>query len=122
MTSKDFYDASNGFLANPEELKKWRYALIDLTFVEGMNLNYEEVAGIVEQNKRLAAGAPPGTLLAVSSPQDLGYGIARMWEALVEQVGWETQTFRSRAEAALWIKRRAKQKFGIDLGGSASPA
>jgi hypothetical protein len=122
MTFKDFYDASNGFLEFPEELKKWRYSIIDLTSVEGMNLNYEEVASIVEQNKRLAAIAPPGTLLAVSSPRDLGFGIARMWEALVEQVGWETQTFRSRADAAQWIKKRAKQKFGIDLGDCPSPA
>jgi hypothetical protein len=116
MTFKDFYDASNGFLDFPDELRKWRYAIIDLTAVECMNLSYGEVASIVEQNKRHAAGAPPGTLLAVSSPRDLGFGIARMWEALVEQVGWETQTFRSRAEAALWIKQRAKQKFGIELG------
>ncbi len=122
MTFKDFYDASSGFLDFPEELKKWRYAIIDLTAVEGMNLNYDEVASIAEQNKRLAAGTTPGTLVALSSPKDLGFGIARMWEALVEQVGWETQTFRSRAEAAQWIKKRAKQKFGIDLADIPSPA
>jgi len=121
VTFKQFYDASNGFLASPEDLKKWRYAIIDLTSVENMNLNYEEVATIVELNKRLAAGTLPGTLLAVSSPKDLGFGIARMWEALVDQVGWETQTFRTRTEAALWINQRAKQKFGIDLADGPSP-
>jgi len=34
---------------------------------------------------------------------------------LMEQVGWETITFRSRAEAEAWIRQRAKLKFGLDV-------
>jgi hypothetical protein len=51
----------------------------------------------------------------VASPRDHGYGLARMWEALVEWVGWETMAFRSLTEAEDWIRRRVKEKFGIDL-------
>jgi hypothetical protein len=66
-----------------------------------MDINFNEVASVVQQNNRIAANAPKGVLVAVASPNDLGYGLARMWEALVERVGWETATLplppRSRA-------------------------
>jgi hypothetical protein len=115
MTIDDFFQAGMGFLAHPEGIKEWRYAIIDLTFVEAMNITSDDIRAVVEQNKRIAALAPPGPILAVASPRDLGFGLARVWEALVEQTGWETMTFRSRSEAEDWIKERLFQKFGIAL-------
>lgn len=114
VTIDDFFQAGIGFLAFPEEIKKWRYCIIDLTSVVAMDIDYKDIRSVVEQNKRIAAIAP-AALLAVASPKDLGYGLARVWEALVEQVGWETMTFRSRSAAEAWIKERACQQFGIDL-------
>lgn len=116
MIIEDFFAANKSFLATPEEIRKWRYALIDLSAVESMDINYNDVSRVVTQNANIAANAVPGVLLAVASPRDHGYGLARMWEALVERVGWETMTFRSLTEAEDWIRRRVKEKFGIDLG------
>ena len=110
---KNFDDVQNHFLCSPEVLKKVRYAIVDLTSVETLSLNYEEMVSIVERDKRIAALTPPGALVAVASPRDWVYG--RMWEALLDQIGWETMTFRSRVEAEYWIQQRAKEKFGIVL-------
>jgi hypothetical protein len=115
MTIADFYNAGEGFLATPEEIRKWRYCVIDLSGVESMDINYDRVSSIVPQNDRIAAHAVPGVLIAVASPTDIGFGLARMWEMLVERVGWETMTFRSVGEAEAWVQTRLKQKFGIDL-------
>ncbi len=115
MVIEDFFVANQGFLATPEEIRKWRYALIDLSAVESMDINYADVSRVVTQNANIAAKAVPGVLLAVASPKDHGFGLARMWEALVERVGWETMTFRSLAEAQDWIQRRVKEKFAVDL-------
>jgi len=120
VTIDDFFQAGLGFLAHPEEIKKWRYCIIDLTPVGAMNINAEDIRAVVEQNKRIAAIAPSGAILAVASPKDLGFGLARVWEVLVEEVGWETMTFRSRAEADVWIQERMKQKFGIDIPNPSS--
>jgi len=122
LTIDDFFQAGIGFLAFPEVIKKWRYCVIDLTPAEAMHIDSKDIRTIIEQNKRIAAFALPGVLLAVASPKNLGYGLAREWEALVERVGWETMTFRSRSEADAWIKERARQKFGIDLSNTASAA
>ena len=120
VTIDDFFQAGLGFLAQPEEIKKWRYCIIDLTPVGAMNINAEDIRAVVEQNKLIAAIAPSGAILAVASPKDLGFGLARVWEVLVEEVGWETMTFRSRAEADVWIQERMKQKFGIDIPNPSS--
>ena len=115
LTIDDFIAANATFLLTPEEILKWRYTLIDLTAAQSMDINYADVSRVVSQNRTIAAKAVPGVLLAVASPRDHSFGLARMWEALVEHVGWETMTFRSVAEAEAWIHARLNQKFGIDL-------
>jgi len=40
---------------------------------------------VVVQNKTIAVKEVSGVLLAVASPKDLGFGLARMWEALVKR-------------------------------------
>jgi hypothetical protein len=115
MTIDDLFQAGIRFLAFPEEIKKWRYTIVDLTSVESMNITSDDIRSVVEQNRRIAAIACPGVLIAVAAPKDLGYGLARMWEILMEQIGWETVSLRSRSEAEAWIRRRAKEKFNLDI-------
>lgn len=115
LTVDDFLAANAAFLLTPDEILKWRYALIDLTEIEAMDITYADVSRVVSQNKTIAAKAVPGVLLAVASPKHHSFGLARMWEALVEHVGWETMAFRSVAEAEAWIYARAKEKFGTDV-------
>jgi len=120
VTVDDFFQAGLSFLAYPEEIQNWRYSIIDLTAVDSMDISSGDIRAVVEQNKRIAAVAVPGVVLAVASPRDLGYGLSRMWEALMEEVGWETITLRSREEAERWIQERVKQKFGVDVPYSSS--
>jgi hypothetical protein len=80
-----------------------------------MNISSDEIRSVVEQNKRIAAVSYPGVIIAVAAPRDLGYGLSRMWEILMDQIGWETMTFRSRSEADDWIRLRAKEKFNLDI-------
>ena len=116
LTIDDFITANATFLTTPDEILKWRYTLIDLTEAESMiGINYASVSAVVSQNRTIAAKAVSGALLAVASPKSYSFGLARMWETLVEDVGWETMTFRSIPEAEGWIHSRLKQKFGIDL-------
>ena len=115
MTIDDFFQAGIGFLAYPEEIKKWRYAIVDLTSAGNIEISSDEIRSVVEQNKRIAAIAHAGVILAVAAPRDLGFGLSRMWEILMEQIGWETMTFRCRDEADDWVRHRLKQKFDLDI-------
>src|SRR5258706_14711537 len=99
MTIDDFSQAGISFLAFPEGIKKWRHCIVDLTSVGAMHINSDDIRIVVEHNKRIAAIAQPGALLAVPSPGDLGYVLSRIGEVPMEQIVWETMTFRSSAEA-----------------------
>jgi hypothetical protein len=115
ITIDDFLLANQSFLLTPDEIRKWRYSLIDLTTVESIDINHDDVSRVVTQNATIASNAVHGVLLAVASPQDLGYGLARMWGTLVGRFGWETMTFRTLTEAEDWVVRRVKEKFGMEL-------
>ena len=41
--------------------------------------------------------------VAFCTPADMNFGLARMWEALADETGWEIQVFRSKAEATAWL-------------------
>src|SRR5260370_2522313 len=99
MTIDDFFQAGIGFLAFPDGVKKWRYAIIDLTSVGAMKINSDDIRTVVEQNKRIAAIAHPGPLLSVASPNDLVFALARICEILMEQIGSQTINFRSSQQA-----------------------
>lgn len=61
-----------------------------------------ELAQIAEQ----AASANPSLLTAIVTPEDLQYGLGRMWATITEATGWECRTFRSREEASAWLAER----------------
>jgi len=115
LTFSEFHEAQNGFLASTEKLKQVKYVILDLTFADSLNISYGDFELLAEREKLLASSGPPGVLHATVSPKDLGYGLARMYQVLSEQSGWETLVLRSRAEAEEWIRKRAHEKFGLDV-------
>ena len=53
--------------------------------------------------------------MAIVAPRDLEYGLSRMWQAFVEDNGWETMVFRSREQAEEWVREKVSQNFSTDL-------
>jgi hypothetical protein len=41
--------------------------------------------------------------------------VARMWEAFIEGIGWDTNIFPSITEAQYWVRIRVKEKFHLDI-------
>jgi hypothetical protein len=37
----------------------------------------------------------------------------KMWQAMMEQVNWETYVSRSRDDAVAWLAERVQSKFGF---------
>jgi len=111
----DFHEVQTRFLTSSEKLKQVKYILVDLTFVDTLNVPYRDMELIAQGDMRLAQNATPGVLFAVAAPRDLGFGLARMWQVLAEKTKWETMVLRSRAEAEAWIRERAHEKFGLDI-------
>jgi hypothetical protein len=71
-----------------------------------------QMDGIVLQDRQIASYSVPGLLLA---ERNVVFALARMWEAFIEGIGWETKIFPSIAEAQDWVRIRVKEKFHLDI-------
>ena len=114
LTGNDLIEIHNRILSEPETVKVCRYCTVDEMDVDSVEVSPQDVQSIAELSKRVAPFAPAGVLVSLAAPKDVGFGLARVWEALSEETGWETMTFRSRAEADSWIWKRMKEKHGIN--------
>lgn len=120
LTIKDLFDANNTLLADAAAVQKWRYAIVDLSESDSLDLSYDRAQTVVDHNERLAAEATQGVVIAIASPKDWTFGLARMWESLAERTGFEIRICRSRSEAEDWVSLRVRQKFGLNFAERSS--
>ena len=115
VTGDDIINANKIIFASKDRMIKYKYGLIDYSNIRQFNVSSSEIAIIASQDKKASQYIPVG-VLAVAAQKDLEFGLARMWEMIVENSGiqWETMVFRSRKDAEAWIKASVKDKFGID--------
>jgi hypothetical protein len=104
LRAQHFIDANDRLLASPDRLSKLKFAIIDLTTMVPVYIAPSDMEHIVQQDRQMTPSLPFGLIVALASPQDVGFGLARMWEAFAEGIEWETMTFRSRDEADAWIR------------------
>src|SRR5437899_910902 len=94
VTGKEKIEAMERLLASPELVSRLRYMVIDEE-AGHIDLSAQDVRMLAEQDRRLAQIAPPGVVVAIIAPREVNYGMARMWQVLIEETGWETNVFRS---------------------------
>ena len=110
-----FSIANDRLLASPERMRKLKYALIDAVSMEPTIFSPSEMESIVLQDRQIASYAAPGLLVAVVAERNVVFALARMWEAFIEGIGWETRIFPSITEAQDWVRIRVKEKFHLDI-------
>ena len=120
VTGQDMIQANKLLLSSPERVKKLLFGMIDQTNVTSVDFSVPDLETIAVQDKAIAAKARKGAVVAVVSPSNIQYGLARMWQALVDETGWDTMVFRSREEAEDWIKKELRENFGIESTVAAS--
>ena len=98
---------------DPEEFARYRYSFVDFTGVTESDLSNEEIKTVADMCKQ-AATINPDPVIAITTNDDLTFGLTRMYEAMVNETDWEIQVFRTRPEAIVWLARRVKEKFGIE--------
>jgi hypothetical protein len=110
-----FADANSRLLASPDRIKKLKYVVINGASVEPQYFSVTQMEGIILQDRHIASYAVEGLLVALIAEQGAVLGLARMWEAFVEGIGWETKIFPSLADGETWIRDRVKAKFKLDV-------
>jgi hypothetical protein len=111
VTGDEFIQRTEKLLRSPDRLQKLRYAILDLTDASFFDFSASQEQCVADQAQQLAV-LLPSFVHAVILTSDLPFGISRMWEALCQQPGWSTRTFRSRSEANTWVRQEMNQRFG----------
>jgi acyl-coenzyme A thioesterase PaaI-like protein len=98
VTGKEFIEVIEKHFSSEERMRKYRYGLIDLSGVEAIDVSTGEVEMLVDMNKHAEGIIHDGVVVHVA-PTDVAFGMARMWQAMMEKVNWETHVSRSRDDA-----------------------
>ena len=107
LTAEQIIQAKRSLVT--EQNRGMKYLIVDIAADVEIHISSAELRAIVEENKRLAAIAVPAMPVAIAAPQDLAFGLARMWEAYAQETGWRINVVRSRAEADSWIQKNLSQ-------------
>jgi len=112
VTARDLLDAKDRLLEMPSRLRECQFAIVDLGLASSLHLSPDDIRRIADKDRDLAVITRPGLPIAVLAPNDVAYGLARMWEIFVENTGWETIIFTSREEGENWVRKKAYALYG----------
>jgi hypothetical protein len=102
VTGGEILRATETCLAQPERFRTLLRATIILAGITELEVSADDVKRIAFLDGRLAA-LNPRAAVAIVAPQDSVFGVARMWEAYVEDTGWQTGVFRTLFDAEAWL-------------------
>jgi hypothetical protein len=105
LTGKEVLDAKKALAAEEDRFRQIAFALVVFRDVTELDVTIGQVRELAEIDKQLARLAPD-VAVAVVAPGDEAFGLARMWQALTETTGWQTEVFRTQKEAASWLGRK----------------
>lgn len=113
ITAEEFEQCSkekffrNGVALTKEEILYYRYSLSDLSAVTDSDIPQRALVENAKMTKELLAIHPKG-IFAVVAPQDIEFGLGRMWQAYTENQDDRVHIFKSRKAADRWIKQSLK--------------
>ena len=106
-------------IQDKEKFIEYKYILFDHTAVTKMSISDETVelvAGLCAD----ASKSNPDPVIAIvvyfsmAANIELINRISKMYEMFLNQAGWESLVFRTKMEAVRWIRKKVRDKFGID--------
>ena len=89
ISGNDIFRANELIFESAEVIKKTRFYLDDWTEATSTSVTVAELYRVVDQDKA-AAKINPDIVVATVSGADLFFGMARMWEALADELPWQT--------------------------------
>jgi hypothetical protein len=86
-----------------------RYLLVDHSAIPEEKVDTASLRLLAERVSNNLEIIPEG-FVAVVAPNDVLYGLSRVWETLAEQSALTTRVMRTRAEAVAWLKEELARR------------
>jgi len=103
-TGAEFLSITNELLDSAERTQHVRFALVDLSEVYEFDISADEVRQVAALVKKSIEFNFHAVIVAIVATQRVVLGLARMWELLVDWVGWRIRVCSSLSEAEDWIR------------------
>ena len=107
VTGQEIFDGVVERFSSEAKIRKYVYGMSDYTEVQRINMSNAEVILVAEKDKQVAT-INRSLVIAIAAPQDIIFGLSRMFEAYAQETGWDINVFRTRQEAQKWILEKLK--------------
>jgi hypothetical protein len=96
---------SNEKIYTREILSRLKYKIIDRTNCTEYNVTTKDIQLIASQDRK-ASQINPNIIIAIISTTPLQHGMSRMWEAYVDETGFQMELFKDRGSADKWLRKK----------------
>ena len=103
VTLNDFISAASDAYSE-EHIQDQKYQIIDFTNCSSFNLSTNDMLEIAKIDKK-ASIKNPSIRIAIIAPNDLTFGMSRVYEAYADDTGFDIKVFRNSNDAKLWIEK-----------------
>ncbi len=103
VTDEEYYRAHTEFFAVSSSPKLSRRVLADWSEVTELVLSTEAIRTSVQMTGEFVRQLPGEHRVALVARGPAVFGLCRMWQMLIEQVGVEASVFSDRADALRWL-------------------
>ena len=115
LTGDEILSSYRDRYADAQKLKKLRIVIADYSDVSKVDLDSLDVSRLA-QIALEAARLNPDILLVAIMPDDLVYGLGRMWQGQASPSGWKMYIARSREDAEVWLAQQGQEKSADEAG------
>ena len=106
LTGAEMTAPKHRLLEDPSLLRPLRFAIVSLIDVTRFDITPEQVHALAALDKEIGEHAPVVAVVVIA-PRTHDFGMARMWETILDVPGWTSSVVRSRAEADAFLARHA---------------
>jgi hypothetical protein len=114
LTTAMLQEGLAGALEEPRPLRDIKYCFANYLRITSSDITFDGIQTIASVNREMARHKPDLIVVNAAS-ENFAYGLGRMWEAVVEDLGWRTCTCRTWDEAADWVREQVRQLHGIEV-------
>ena len=104
LTGEEMMAPKYRLLDDPEKLRLLRFAIVSLIDVTRFDLSPDQVHQLAALDKQIGEHAPVVAVVVIA-PRTHDFGMARMWETILDVPGWSSMVVRTRAEADAFLAR-----------------
>lgn len=105
LTGEEMIASKHRLLEDESKVRPLRFAIVSLVDVMHFDITPTEVHKLAALDKRIGE-LTPAVSVVVIAPRTHDFGMARMWETILDVPGWSSSVVRTREEADAWLAPR----------------